>query len=198
MFFVSISVFFLSHPMYVCIMWGDKWCPIILLYHPWYYLHSWPHISALLATTVTHLSQKWPKTVEKAVFWLFWTISFKKNRPNDLVRGLFLSSDIGRDIPLSCGTLCIFLGPFGGAPKWPKTVQKPLFWLFWTIFPWRMSLMIWLGLMLKLRHRAIHFAHFRAFGNLFGSIWGWPNGPKMTQNSLKNLFSGCFGPFRLK
>jgi hypothetical protein len=142
------SQFLLSFSLIPCmyVLYG---LIVILLYHPWCSLHSWSHIGALSATIVTYLCQKRPKTVEKVVFWLFWTISSKKIGPNDLVRGLFLSSDIGRDNPLCCGTLFIFLGPFGGAPKWPKTVQKPLFWLFWTIFPWRMSLMIWLGAYVK-------------------------------------------------
>jgi hypothetical protein len=43
--------------------------------------------------------------------------------------------------------MCIFLGPFEDALKWPKTAQKPLFWLFWTISPKRMNFMTWLGLM---------------------------------------------------
>jgi hypothetical protein len=41
-----------------------------------------------------------------------------KNGPNDLVRGLFLSSDIGPNILSTCGPLYIFSGN-QMAPKWP-------------------------------------------------------------------------------
>jgi hypothetical protein len=43
-----------------------------------------------------------------------------KNRPNELVRGLFSSLDVGTYILPTCGFLCTFLGPFGGA-EIPKT-----------------------------------------------------------------------------
>jgi hypothetical protein len=38
-----------------------------------------------------------------------------KKGPNDMVRGLFLSLNIGTYILPTCGPLCTFLGPFGGA-----------------------------------------------------------------------------------
>jgi hypothetical protein len=38
-----------------------------------------------------------------------------KNRPNDLVKGLFLCLDPGTYILPTCGLLHTFLGPFGGA-----------------------------------------------------------------------------------
>jgi hypothetical protein len=43
-----------------------------------------------------------------------------KNRTIDLVRGLFSSLDIGTYIPPTCGLMCTFLGPTGGA-KMPQT-----------------------------------------------------------------------------
>jgi hypothetical protein len=49
-----------------------------------------------------------------------------------------------------------------------------------------------MGLILKLRHWAIHTIHLQAFEYHFGSIWGCPNAPKQHK---KKLFSGCFGPF---
>jgi hypothetical protein len=71
-----------------------------------------------------------------------------KNGPNDLVRRLFSKLDIGTYIwptrrPLA---LVTFLGPFGGAQKPLNTIKKTIFWLFWTISPTRMGLMIWLRL----------------------------------------------------
>jgi hypothetical protein len=40
-----------------------------------------------------------------------------KNEPNDLVRGLFSSIDIGKYIPPNYRPLSTFLGPFEDAPK---------------------------------------------------------------------------------
>jgi hypothetical protein len=40
-------------------------------------------------------------------------------------------------------------GLFGGAQKWPKKAQKLLFWLFYTISPKRMRLMIWVWAYVK-------------------------------------------------
>jgi hypothetical protein len=61
-----------------------------------------------------------------------------KNGPNDMVRGLFLSLNIGTYILPTCGPLCTFLGPFGGAQIIEKTG------LFRTILT-KTGLMIWLG-----------------------------------------------------
>jgi hypothetical protein len=69
-----------------------------------------------------------------------------KNGPIDLVRGLFSSLDIGTYIPPTCGPVCTFLGPFGGAQIPPNRIKKTIFWLFWTISPKRMGLLIWLGI----------------------------------------------------
>jgi hypothetical protein len=63
---------------------------------------------------------------KKGVFLLFFAVLVVlehfsyKNRPIDLVRGLFSSEDIGPYIPSTCGPLCTFLGPFG-VLKSPKT-----------------------------------------------------------------------------
>jgi hypothetical protein len=61
-----------------------------------------------------------------------------------MVRGLSLRLDIGADILPTCRPLCTFLAPFKGA-QMPKTAEKTIFRLFWTISPIRMGLMIWLG-----------------------------------------------------
>jgi hypothetical protein len=62
-----------------------------------------------------------------------------------LVRGLFSSLDIGTHILSTCRSLGTFLGPFGGAQKPQNSIKITNFWLFWTISPTRMGLMIWLG-----------------------------------------------------
>jgi hypothetical protein len=51
-----------------------------------------------------------------------------------------------------------------------------------------MGLMIWLGLILKLRHWTIHPTHLPAFVYLFGSIGGCPYGSKMEKNSINTFF----------
>jgi hypothetical protein len=51
-----------------------------------------------------------------------------------------------------------------------KQHYKPVFWLFWTISPKRMDLIIWLGAHFMLRHCAIHPAYLQAFVYLLWSI----------------------------
>jgi hypothetical protein len=113
------------------------------------------------------------------------------NGPNDLLRRLLSSLDTRLYIPPTCGPLDTFLGPLlrGAqmAPNGQKGIKKTVFWLFWTIFTEKMGL----------RHLAIHSVHLWSFAYLFLSIWGCPNGPNFPQNSIENLFSGCFGPFLL-
>jgi hypothetical protein len=57
-----------------------------------------------------------------------------------------------------------------------------------------MDLMIWLGLIFKLRHWEIHSVYLRAFKYLFGIIWG----AQMPQNSLKNFFLAVLDYFFYK
>jgi hypothetical protein len=77
---------------------------------------------------------KMTKNCCKTVFWLFWAISPENNGPNDLVRGLFLSSDIGQDILPTCKT---------------KNGTKTSFLVVLDNFPIRMNLTIWLGAYVK-------------------------------------------------
>jgi hypothetical protein len=49
--------------------------------------------------------------------------SYKKG-PIDLVMGSFLSKDIGPYILTTCGPLCTFLGPFGGAQMPRNTIKN--------------------------------------------------------------------------
>jgi hypothetical protein len=77
---------------------------------------------------------KWPQNGEKqhkkTIFWLFWTISPKKN---DLVKGLILS------LVYLFGSVC---GCPNGAKMAKKSIKKLL---IWTIPSKRMGLIIWLG-----------------------------------------------------
>jgi hypothetical protein len=47
-----------------------------------------------------------------------------KNGPNDLIRGLFSSLNIGKYIPLNCRTFSTFSGPFGGAPMPQNSIKN--------------------------------------------------------------------------
>ena len=57
-------------------------------------------------------------------------------------------------------------------PPKKKQVKKTVLQLFWTISPKQMSLLIWLRLILKLRHLVIHPAYLQTFVDLFWLIWG--------------------------
>jgi hypothetical protein len=46
------------------------------------------------------------------------------NGPNDLVRGLFSSLDIVTYTPATCGPLCTFSGPFGGAQMPQNSIKN--------------------------------------------------------------------------
>jgi hypothetical protein len=47
-----------------------------------------------------------------------------KNGLNDWVKVLFLGLDIGTYILPTCGPLCTFLGPFGGAQMPQESIRK--------------------------------------------------------------------------
>ena len=49
-----------------------EWWPVILWYHPWCLLLSWPHIGTLWPMICTHLWPKSPKVVRKHVFGNFY------------------------------------------------------------------------------------------------------------------------------
>jgi hypothetical protein len=60
-------------------------------------------------------SQMPQNSIKKTDFWVVSYYFSYKNRPNDLVRGLFSSLDVETYILPTCGSLCTFLGLFGGA-----------------------------------------------------------------------------------
>ena len=57
-----------SYPRYVCILRVNKWCLVILWYHPRWLQHIWPYIFTLWATTATQLWSKMAKNGLKQVF----------------------------------------------------------------------------------------------------------------------------------
>ena len=67
-----------------------------------------------------------PKNSIKKYFWVVLYYFSYKNGPNDLVRGLFSSWDIGTYIPPPCGPLSTFLSLFVGA-QMPQNSKKKLF-----------------------------------------------------------------------
>jgi hypothetical protein len=56
-----------SYSIHKYVLWANKWCSIILGYHPRCLLH-WPHIVTLWATIATHLWAKMIKNEWKQVF----------------------------------------------------------------------------------------------------------------------------------
>jgi hypothetical protein len=78
----------------------------------------------------------------------------------------------------TCGSVCTFLGPFGGAQLPQKRRKKIIFWLFQTISSTRMGLSIRLGAYFQASTLEHTSPHLQAFEHLFGSILGCPNAPK--------------------
>jgi hypothetical protein len=121
----------------------------------------------------------------KSIFGLFWTLS--PTRMGLLLKlGLFISSlDIGPYIQPTCGPLYTFLGPFWGAQMPQNSIRKTIFWLFWTITPTRMGLLIWL----RAYFLAKTLGHISC--RLIGiciSFWVRIGVPKCPKTALKNYF----------
>jgi hypothetical protein len=114
-----------------------------------------------------------------------------KNEPNDLVKGLTLSLDIGLYVPPTYKPSSTFLGLFE-VPKWPKNGEKqhekPFFWLIWTISSKKMGLMIWLWAYFQVWTLGHTSSSLGAFGYFSWSIWRCPNSPRMAKNSIKTCF----------
>jgi hypothetical protein len=66
-------------------------------------------------------------------------------RPIYLVRCPFSNLDTSTYIWPICGSVCTFLGPFGGAQMPQNRIKKYIFWLFRTFSLTRMGLLIWYG-----------------------------------------------------
>jgi hypothetical protein len=65
-----------------------------------------------------------PQNSIKNYFRVIWYYFYYKKEPNDLVRGLFSCLDVGTYIPPTCGPLCTFLDPFGGAQIPQSGIEK--------------------------------------------------------------------------
>jgi hypothetical protein len=81
---------------------------------------------------------RWPpngKNRKKPCFLVDLDHSFYSKMPNDLVKGLFLSSDIGPYIMSTCGPLCTFLRLLGCAQMAKNSIKTGIFfgsfWSFW-------------------------------------------------------------------
>jgi hypothetical protein len=70
-FYQALQLFFTlitSYSTHNIILWAKGWCPVILWYHSWYCLPSWPHMITIWATIAPHL---WPKMAKSC-----WQICF--------------------------------------------------------------------------------------------------------------------------
>jgi hypothetical protein len=103
----------------------------------------------------------------------------------DLVKGLFLSLDIGTYIPPTCEPLCTFLGLFAGAEIPQESIKKIIVWLFWSISPRTMGLMILLGAYF-LAYTLGHTSH--PLAGLCVLFWVHLEVPKYRKAAKKNYF----------
>ena len=118
--------------------------------------HTSHPLAGFWAPFLVHLGvPKCPKTTQKTYFLVALDHFFLKNGLIDMVRGLFASLNFGTYILPTWGPLCTFLGPFGGT-QMPQNSIKNIFWLFYTISPTRMGVMIWLGVD-KLIYNCLYF-----------------------------------------
>jgi hypothetical protein len=67
---------------------------------------------------------KCPKKAYKNYFLIVLHYFSYKNGPNDLVRSLFSSLDIGTYIPPTCGPLCTILSPFVAAQMPQNSIKN--------------------------------------------------------------------------
>jgi hypothetical protein len=117
-----------------------------------------------------------------------------KNGPIDLVRFQFSNLDTGKYIRPTCGSLCTFLGPFGGA-KNPQNSIKNYFLVVPDHFLYKNGPIYSVrGLFSSLNIKTYIPPTCRLLSTFLGPFWG----AQMPQNSTKNLFSGCSRPLILK
>jgi hypothetical protein len=132
-------------------------------------------------------------SINKTIFWLFWTISH--TRMGLMIwLGPYFQPKTGPYIPSTCRLFVYLFRSIGGCPNAPKQHKNTIFCLFWTISPTRMGLLLWLG------------GHFQAkiLGRTSCPLAGLCvpfcvhlGVPKCPNTALKKLFSCCFGPFLL-
>jgi hypothetical protein len=118
---------------------------------PYFQAKTLDHISRPLAGLClpfwVHLGlPKCPKIAPKKNYFLVVLDHFSyKNGHIDLVGGFFRAKVLGHTSPSTCWPLFTFFGPMGGVYMPQTSIKKTIFWLFWTISPTRMGILIWLG-----------------------------------------------------
>jgi hypothetical protein len=79
-------------------------------------------------------------SIKKNIFWFFSTI-FQPRMGLLIWLGPFFSSkDIG---PIHLQVFVYHFGSIGGCPNAPKQHKITIFWVFWTVPPNKMGLLIW-------------------------------------------------------
>jgi hypothetical protein len=95
---------------------------------------------------------------KKTIFWLFWTIS-----PTRMGLSIWLGAHLHAKTlghtPHPLAGFCVPFWSIWGCQNAPKQHEKTIFWMFWTISPTRMALLIWLQAYLQ----ATILGHLRAF-----------------------------------
>jgi hypothetical protein len=80
---------------------------------------------------------------KNTIFWLFQTISPTRMGQLIWLGAHFHAETLGHtSCPLA--GLCVPFWSIWGCPNAPKQQEKTIFWMFWTISPTRMGLLIWL------------------------------------------------------
>jgi hypothetical protein len=134
-----------------------------------------------------------PKQHKKSSFLVVLDHFFFKNGPNDMVRGLSLSLNIGTYILPICGPLGTFLAPFGGI-QMPQNSIKNYFLVVLDYFFNIIGLNdLVRGLFLSLDIGTSIPSTFKPLCNFLAPF----GGAQMSQQH-KKLSSGCFGLFLLE
>jgi hypothetical protein len=137
---------------------------------------------------------KCPKTAEKKHILVVWDYFSYRNGPIDLVRGLFSSYGIETYIPTTCRPLYTFLGPFRGAQMTQDSIKK-YFLVVSDYFSYKNGpIDLVRGLFSSLDIETNNLLTCRLLCTFKGSFVV----AQMPQNSIKKLFSGCFGLFLLQ
>jgi hypothetical protein len=139
---------------------------------------SHPLAGLCLPFWVHWMVPKCPKTAQKLIFWLFWTISPTRMGLLIWLGAYFQTKILGRtSCPLAglCVPFWVYLG-FANAPK--QHEKNPILWLFWTISHTRMGQMIWLGPYFQAKTLGHTSSQLADFCLPFRVHWGVPKYPK--------------------
>jgi hypothetical protein len=137
---------------------------------------------------------KCPKTAKRNYYLVVLDYFSYMNGPIDLVRGLFSSLDIGTYIPPTFGSVCTYFGPFGGAQMPPNRIKKNYFLVVLDHFSYKNGpIDLVRGLFSSLAIGTCISPTCRPLCTSLGQF----GHAQMPQNSMKKIFSGCFGLFIL-